>query len=112
MRSRREVLRVLAWSGAGAVFGSVIGCGQGGGAASKTENLENRDILVKPSIAADGVPTGAAAGGACGLPSETSAGSTCGKADAQAAATQGEVADAGASDGSAGPDAGPGAQGA
>jgi predicted DsbA family dithiol-disulfide isomerase len=114
MRSRREVLRVLGWSGAGAVFGSMLGCGQGGGTASKTENLENRDILVKPQLAVDGgsaTGTGAAPGGACGLPSETPAGSTCGKADAQAAATQGDVADAGASDGSAGPDAGPGAQG-
>lgn len=105
MRSRREVLRVIAWSGAGAVLGSALGCGQGGDAVSKVENLGNRDespgAALPAPAAPDGVATatGAAPGGACGLPSETAPGSSCGGADAKAASTSADAAAGGASAG-------------
>lgn len=98
MRSRREVLRVIAWSGAGAVLGSALGCGQGGDAVSKNENLENREGLAQPTVAAS-APSERAPGGACGLPSETPPGSSCGGADARSAATSGDAGGEAAGDG-------------
>lgn len=96
MRSRREVLRVIAWSGAGLVLGAGVACSRERALDGALGNLDHQGIAAGAQKGAARLvpaptPEGAMAGGGCGLPepdAPSAAGPTCG-GDALAAAERG-----------------------